>query len=97
MVDRIAVGPLVVNSVDTGASWLRRAFEARWLRWLGCCSFSIYLWQQPAHYLIQHEHLALNPVVGGLLSVAIGMFCFGVIERPARRWINAVGAEAPTP
>lgn len=67
------------------ALWLR-LMSCRPLRWLGACSFSMYLWQQPFY------HAALNGRVAAPLALAAavcaGALSFYCVENPARRFLN---------
>lgn len=77
---------VAVNKVDMSATWFRRALERPWLRYGGLLSFSLYLWQQPAH-------LAYLAGAGPLACLAPALLCgalsFYGIERPARSFLNA--------
>jgi peptidoglycan/LPS O-acetylase OafA/YrhL len=69
------------------------------LRVVGTASFSLYLWQQPAHFLIQHQVVDWPNWLGLLISLSLGTLSFLLIERPARRWLirrHVQQAESPT-
>lgn len=62
--------------------------QLRPLRMLGIWSFSIYLWQQPFYMLVHRQ--GMNPIVGLLASVIVGVMAFYSIENPARLYLNRV-------
>ena len=67
------------------------------LRLLGTASFSLYLWQQPAHFLIRNQHVDWSHGQGLLISLVLGALSFLCIEQPARRWlVRAFHADRPT-
>lgn len=78
---------LAVVGLDTSPTFIRRMLSFWPLRAVGLCSYSLYLWQQP-FYKLQHF---------GHWTVLLALFCaclcalvsFFLIERPARRLINA--------
>lgn len=78
---------LALNWLAATPGILRRALEFAPLRWLGACSFSLYLWQQPFYQLVRHA--GLDPALGLALSLATGVLAFYTIEQPARRYLNA--------
>jgi peptidoglycan/LPS O-acetylase OafA/YrhL len=79
---------LAVNTVEHMAAPLRRIVEDRVLRWLGLVSFSVYLWQQ----LFYVARLGgFPPILCFAGAVLCGAMSFYGIERPARRYFNAIG------
>ncbi len=66
---------------------IRNALSSRALRWLGKCSFSLYIWQQP--FFSFSTHSKSSPTVLLMMAIAIGTASFYLIENPARRWLNA--------
>jgi peptidoglycan/LPS O-acetylase OafA/YrhL len=80
---------LSVNTVEQMAAPLRRVLEDGGLRWLGLVSFSVYLWQQ----LFYVDYLGGTSAVQCLAgAIACGALSFYGIERPARRYFNALGS-----
>jgi peptidoglycan/LPS O-acetylase OafA/YrhL len=69
------------------------------LRVLGTASFSLYLWQQPAHFLIQHQVVDWPHWLGLLISLGLGTLSFLFIEHPARQRLmrRHVQPAAPPP
>lgn len=78
---------VAVNALAAAPRWFLALFEASWLRQLGVCSFSLYLWQQPFYMLSRHH--GLPPLLGLLLSLLAGWAAFRLIEDPARVYLNA--------
>jgi peptidoglycan/LPS O-acetylase OafA/YrhL len=66
--------------------FLLRAISARWLQWFGCCSFSIYLWQQP--FFVAVNEGRLNPVLALLVSLGVGALSYYLFENPLRHYLN---------
>lgn len=69
---------------------LHRILTGTGLRRLGLASFSIYLWQQPAHFLIKEYGDTWPPITFGAglaISLLLGWMSYRWIEQPARRWI----------
>lgn len=63
------------------------ALEFRPLTLLGVWSYSIYIWQQPLHYLGEGQtHLIRAGLL--LLAVIIGAASYYGLEQPARRFLN---------
>lgn len=65
----------------------KKLLSAAWLRWLGVCSFSLYLWQQPFYHAAKHD-----PAHGMLYligAVAAGALSFHLFENPVRSRLNA--------
>lgn len=56
----------------------------------GMLSYSVYLWQQP-FYRLNAKLPMLAPVLVAAAFVA-GIFSYRFVEKPARRWINSLGA-----
>lgn len=69
------------------APLLKSLFENAWLRRLGVASFSIYLWQQPAHTWLQRHQVPGPGVAWMLFSLALGSLMYRLLERPVRRWL----------
>ncbi len=78
---------LAVNLLPGAPPWLQTVLSWAPLRWLGTCSFSLYLWQQPFYLWSRNEggHTGLAIAAAILAGVA----SYYLVERPARRWLNA--------
>lgn len=91
----VALNALVV----TEPTVLLRTLRHPALRRLGLASFSVYLWQQPAHFFIKehgsHWQQPLAHMTGLAISLLLGWLSYQWIERPARRTI--VQRLAPSP
>lgn len=77
---------LCVNFLDRAPALVRIIFSARWLRWMGQCSFSLYLWQQPFFIAVKRGELAGQ--AGFALAMICGTFSYYCFERPTRVWLN---------
>jgi peptidoglycan/LPS O-acetylase OafA/YrhL len=73
-----------INHVGESPQWFLALLRARWLRWLGVVSYSIYLWQQPFFRGIP----MIGKPLGALGAVAAGVMSFYLLERPVRSWLN---------
>jgi peptidoglycan/LPS O-acetylase OafA/YrhL len=85
----LAVSLNALAASEVPSSFLHRVFAKSRLQQLGRCSFSVYLWQQPLHTLYQRGHLPGPGALWLVLSVALGIAMYNLIERPARRWLVA--------
>ncbi|MGO4475093.1 acyltransferase family protein [Massilia sp. 2TAF26] len=87
---RLIAGPIAfavaINGMAGAPGWYRSIFEFGWLRRLGTCSFSLYLWQQPFYQLYRHH--GMSPVLGLILASTAGWAAFHLIEHPARLYLN---------
>lgn len=99
-VDRFIAPPMLAFTVvllDRSPQVLRHFLSARWLRWLGTCSFSIYLWQQPIYLAFQEGRIGI--VGAWTLALGLGAASFYAVENPLRlylndRWATRKGASA---
>jgi peptidoglycan/LPS O-acetylase OafA/YrhL len=76
--------------IEHSTAWFRGILERQPLRFLGRCSFSIYLWQQPFYKIAssgRYSHALLMAA-----GVVIGILGYYAVERPARSVLNAVFA-----
>ena len=80
----MAINLLLITQEGTP---LTRALSWQPLRWVGIASFSLYLWQQPAHFLIKHQTVSWPHWLGLGISLVLGICSFLLIETPARQWI----------
>lgn len=88
-VDRFVAPPMLAFTVlflDRSPRLVRDLLSARWLRWLGTCSFSIYLWQQPVYLAFQEGRIGL--VGAWLLALGLGAASFYAVENPLRLFLN---------
>lgn len=76
-----------VNHLDAVPLTIRNLLSAAWLRWLGVCSFSLYLWQQPFH------HAAKQSPAGSAFyltaAITAGALSYYLFENPIRMRLNA--------
>jgi peptidoglycan/LPS O-acetylase OafA/YrhL len=82
-----ALFSLAIARLDDAPASLRHALAWKPLAWLGLASYSIYLWQQPLYWFAADRVLGWLP--GLALAIAAGILSFYLVERPARRWLNA--------
>lgn len=84
------VGPLclafTVNFLHRTPALMRRLMSSGLLRWLGRCSFSMYLWQQPFYYAVLNDRVAAPLALA--TAVCAGAISFYLVEKPARRLLN---------
>lgn len=78
---------LAVNLLPSGPQWLNTMLGWPPLRWLGTCSFSLYLWQQPFYLWTRNEGGSVALALTG--AIAAGLASYYLVERPARRYLNA--------
>lgn len=65
---------------------IRSMLSAPALVWLGVCSFSIYLWQQPFFSATQSD--AVNPILALTIALSLGTLSFYFFESPIRHRLN---------
>lgn len=75
-----------VNFLDQSPTPMRAALSARPLRWLGICSFSLYLWQQP--FFVLKKYHGQNELLMLGLAVAAGALSYYLFEQPVRQWLG---------
>lgn len=73
-------------------SWAGRWLEAGWIRWLGDCSYSVYLWHWPvlivATQFVAKPDLGLAAVLIAA-SVLLGRLSYVCVEQPfLHRWLK---------
>lgn len=79
---------LSVNVLHRTPQFLRTMLSARWLMWLGTCSFSIYLWHYPFYVLIGHGAWPFGTPAALLCALIVGTVSFYCFERPMREWLR---------
>lgn len=79
-----------VNHLDQIPETCKRLLSYKPLRLLGVLSYSIYLWQQPFHYLgVKGEEIfPFSGLLFLLMAIIVGAISFYKIENPIRRYIN---------
>ncbi len=82
----LTVLALAVNLLAHADGWVRAMFSFYPLRQLGTWSFSVYIWQQPFHVMVEHGQMP--PHIGLLLGMLSGIASFYLVEQPARDWLN---------
>jgi peptidoglycan/LPS O-acetylase OafA/YrhL len=86
---RLASAGLILAFVIGGrpASLLERAFSARWLRFTGVLSYSLYLWHFPVFALAQHElGRSLKSLLVELpVTLLLAYGSYRLVERPFLR------------
>ncbi len=95
---RFTVAPIllgiVVNHLQEIEGITKTMLKSKALRWLGACSFSIYLWQQP---FFEYAYAIPGGLpVGMLLSIVAGAMSFYILEQPLRKAINTRWSAKPT-
>ncbi len=93
-----------INCVAQAPALAKRLLENPALRWFGCCSFSLYLWQQP--FYLAAKRGEIDPYLGLLGAMIIASLSFYCLEQPVREYLNdltsrrlarrAVAKAAPT-
>jgi peptidoglycan/LPS O-acetylase OafA/YrhL len=76
-----------VNHLNAVPVIVRKLLSAAWLRWLGVCSFSLYLWQQPFHHAAKHD--PAHSMLYLIAAIAAGALSFYLFENPVRSRLNA--------
>jgi len=78
---------LAVANIDEAGMLVRETLSTAFFVWFGFISFSLYIWQQPFAMMRPH------PVILRIFPLAAAFACaiasFYLVERPARRWLNA--------
>jgi len=75
-----------INYLDCAPAAMLRFLSLPVLRWLGLCSFSLYMWQQPFYKAM--AAYKLPPGVALALVLVVGFGMFHVCENPTRRFLN---------
>jgi peptidoglycan/LPS O-acetylase OafA/YrhL len=83
------------NHLSETSKYMIKVLCFKPLRWLGLCSYSIYLWQQP-FYLLNTSSMYASIISPGVipsfvaltLAVVVGAASFYLFENPTRQWLN---------
>lgn len=78
---------IAIVALDGAPAAIRRALSLPFIRKIGLWSYSIYLWQQPFYKLVHFGSWPPLPALG--CAFACALISFYVVERPARKVINA--------
>lgn len=84
---------IVVNHLDNLPTFLERVFSLKLLRYLGICSYSIYIWQQP--FFIYSWAIPIPKPAILLIGVAVGVASYLLFENPIRHHINSRWSNNP--
>jgi len=76
---------IAVNHAENFPLWIKKLLSSRILVWFGRCSFSLYLWQQPFHFLVINS--GLPHVIGVVSAISTGILSFYLIENPSRNYL----------
>lgn len=78
-----------VNTLNVAPVWLVAILSSSILRWLGTCSYSIYLWQQPFYFSKKYagdwSYYWIFAIVMSLLVASCSFYFF---EKPMRKWLS---------
>ena len=75
---------IAVNTLEQAPAWARRFLSSRAIGWVGVISYSLYIWQQPFYYSI--EHYGALPMAAFAFAVAV--LSFYLDENPIRVNLN---------
>lgn len=75
-----------VNYLDAAPTCLLRLLSLRPLRWLGLCSFSLYIWQQAFYKALAAHSLSAGAALA--MAVCAGTAMFYLFEDPVRHFLN---------
>lgn len=80
---------VMLNTLALAPRILHTGLQASWLRWLGVCSYSLYIW----HPVVLELSMTVSPSRWIALSVALiaGAASFFIIEDPLRKLIRNRG------
>lgn len=77
-----------VNALHLMPRVVRDLLSARWLVWLGACSYSIYLWHYPFYVLINSGAWPFGNAAALACALLVGTASFYWFERPMRAWLR---------
>jgi peptidoglycan/LPS O-acetylase OafA/YrhL len=75
---------VAVNTLEQAPAWARRFLSSRAIGWVGVISYSLYIWQQPFFYSI--DHYGALPMAAFAFAVAV--LSFYLDENPIRMNLN---------
>jgi peptidoglycan/LPS O-acetylase OafA/YrhL len=78
---------IAITGVDRSVLPFRAILESRTLRFLGQCSFSIYLWQE---FFYKLNVGVLPPVIMLFAAICCGIAAYYLVERPLRLVFHAI-------
>ena len=78
---------LTIANLDSATDAVKGALSSKLLVWIGTISFSLYIWQQP--FAMSRPHPVILRAVPLAAAIACAVLSYYLIERPARRWLNA--------
>lgn len=91
---RFVISPLLlaisVNTLHNAPPQVLAFFRMPPLRWLGVCSYSIYIWQQVFFYMVESHPLYIRSM-GLAMALATGAISFYFYEQPTRKWLRETG------
>lgn len=79
---------LAVSLADIAARPIVKFLSMSWLTQIGVWSYSLYLWQQPFYKVVEEHNGSIPLMLAG--AAAAGIASFYLVERPARRALNAM-------
>lgn len=89
---RFFIAPLLlaiaVNTLCFAPAWILAFFKLSPFRWLGVCSYSIYIWQQIFFSLVEFQPWYVH-MVGLIIALAVGAVSFYFYEQPMRNWMRS--------
>jgi peptidoglycan/LPS O-acetylase OafA/YrhL len=75
---------VAVNTLEQASAWARRFLSSRAIGWVGVISYSLYIWQQPFYYSIEHHGAAAMAA----FAFAVAVVSFYLVENPIRVNLN---------
>jgi peptidoglycan/LPS O-acetylase OafA/YrhL len=78
---------LAIANLDSASEAVKGALSSNLFVWIGTISFSLYIWQQP--FAMARPHPVILRMVPLAAAAACAVSSYYLIERPARRWLNA--------
>lgn len=87
-----AAAVLIITLIYKPEHWSSAILRKQPFQYFGMISFSLYLWQQM--FCIKGAPLEMMPYFSIPAAIAAASASFYLIERPSRRWRNALSAKA---
>ncbi|MES2323979.1 MAG: acyltransferase [Pseudomonadota bacterium] len=81
----LAIG---INFLDKAPRLINALLSSRQLCWIGTCSFSVYLWQQPFYLAVKTGEIP--EWLGFGIAMLIGVASYYLLENPARKRLNQI-------